>query len=165
MDVTFLEHQPYHPKTELQGERTKEESQLWKLKDIIATETEIPAAKPATKPQSVVQITAETEAEMPRVTAEPEMEMPETTSTTETGENAPAEPTEEGSKTAEIRLTEEGLKPTTQVDKQLLVFSRRHKTKKKPKPSTAQKQSQDSTRITEPVEVQTRNTAPTLCSN
>ena len=84
-----------------------------------------------------MQITAETEAEMPRVTAEPEMEMPETTSTTETGENAPAEPTEEGSKTAEIRLTEEGLKPTTQVDKQLLVFSRRHKTKKKPKPSTA----------------------------
>ena len=81
MDVTFLEHQPYYSKIELQGERTKEESQLWKFKDIIATKTEIlistkieiPTAEPIAKPQSGEQITAETEAEMPKDASETEM--------------------------------------------------------------------------------------------
>ena len=88
--------------------------------------------------------------------------MPKIAPTTEIGENAATELAKEGPKAVEIKLTEERLKPTTHTDKQLLVFSRRKKTKKKAEPSTAHKQSQDSTHNLELIEVHPGNTSPTL---
>ena len=107
MDVTFLEHQPYYPKADIQGERT-EESQLWRFKDIIQTAES--AAEPAKNDAG-----------------------------TEVGTlgNNPTIGTDAEAPTCSIEGGPKAVETTTQADKQLLVFSRRKKTRKKPESHTS----------------------------